>query len=47
MKNQSLQPTIYQIFPCPVYIVKRDLELSLKDHKDIEDVINEFHGEEE
>ena len=41
MKNQSLQPTIYKIFPCPVFIVKRNLELSFKEYEDVQDVIKE------
>ena len=32
---------IHGLFPCPVYIVKRDLELSPKEDKDIEDIIEE------
>ena len=39
MKNQPWPQTMYGIFPCPVYTVKRDLDLSLKEDKDIEDVI--------
>jgi len=41
MINQSSAHTIYTLFPTPVYIVKRDLELSPKDDKDIEDIIEE------
>jgi uncharacterized protein (TIGR02466 family) len=39
MNNQSSAHTIHTAFPTPVYIVKRDLELSPKDDKDIEDII--------
>ena len=39
MNNQSSAHTIHTVFPTPVYIVKRDLELSPKDDKDIEDII--------
>ena len=41
MTNQSQLGTLNGIFPCPVYIVKRDLELSPKEDKDIEDIIEE------
>ena len=39
MNNQSSAHIIHPVFPTPVYIVKRDLELSPKDDKDIEDII--------
>ena len=34
-------PTIHGVFPCPVYIVKRDSKLSPKEEKEIEDIIKE------
>ena len=43
MSNQH-QPSTYELhglFPCPIYIVKRDSNLSPKEKKDIEDVIEE------
>jgi len=39
MKNPSPAPELNGIFPSPVYIVNRDLELSSKEDKDIEDII--------
>jgi len=41
MKNPSPAPELNGIFPSPVYIVNRDLELSSKEDKDIEDIIEE------
>jgi len=41
MNNQSQLGTLNGIFPCPVYIVKRDVGLSPKEDKDIEDIIKE------
>jgi uncharacterized protein (TIGR02466 family) len=41
MIKQPPTHTIHNIFPTPVYIVKRDLDLSPKEDKDIEDVIKE------
>jgi uncharacterized protein (TIGR02466 family) len=41
MNNQSQLGVLHGIFPCPVYIVKRDSELSSKEDKDIEDIIKE------
>jgi uncharacterized protein (TIGR02466 family) len=38
MVNQ-LPTELHGIFPCPVYIAKRDVELSSKEDKDIEDII--------
>ena len=37
MNNQSQLGVLHGIFPCPVYIVKRDLELSPKEDKNIEE----------
>ena len=34
-------PTLHGLFPCPVYIVNRDSNLSPKENKDIEDIIEE------
>ena len=39
MTNQSQLGLLSGIFPCPVYIVKRDVGLSPKEDKDIEDII--------
>jgi len=39
MSNQDPSYKIHGIFPCPVYIVKRDSGISLKEKKDIKDVI--------
>ena len=39
MTNQ--RPIIHGVFPCPVYISKRDLNLSPKEIKEIEDIIKE------
>jgi len=39
MNNQPPLGVLHGIFPCPVYIVKRDLELSPKEDTDIEDII--------
>ena len=39
MINSSPAYKLNGIFPCPVYIVNRELELSSKENKDIEDVI--------
>jgi len=39
MNNQSQLGTLTGIFPCPVYIVKRNVGLSPKEDKDIEDII--------
>ena len=41
MKNTSPAHELHGIFPSPVYIVNRDLELSSKEDKDIEDIIEE------
>ena len=41
MKNQPWPQTMYGIFPCPVWVVKRDSNLSSKEDKDIEDIIKE------
>jgi uncharacterized protein (TIGR02466 family) len=39
MNNQPAPREISSIFPCPVYIVKKDSELSPKEDKDIKDII--------
>ena len=39
MTNQQKLPALHGIFPTPVYITKRDLDFSLNEKKDIEDVI--------
>jgi len=41
MKNTSPAHELHGIFPSPVYIVNRDLELSSKEDKDIEDIFEE------
>jgi len=41
MTNQSQLGTLSGIFPCPVYTVNRNLELSPEEDKDIEDIIKE------
>ena len=41
MNNQPSLGVLHGIFPCPVYIVKRDSELSPKEDTDIEDIIKE------
>ena len=41
MTNQPPVYTMRGVFPCPVYIAKRDSNLSPKEDKDIEDVIKE------
>jgi uncharacterized protein (TIGR02466 family) len=41
MNNQPPLGVLHGIFPCPVYIVKRDLEFSPKENTDNEDVIKE------
>ena len=46
MKDKTPIP-IYSIFPCPVYIVKRELEYTYKEKKEIKDIIQEgmqFNG---
>ena len=40
MTNQTIKG-IHGIFPCPVYITKRDTNLSPKEEKDIEDIVKE------
>ena len=40
-KNSELLPVTYSIFPCPVYIVKRDSNLSPKEEKDIGKIVKE------
>ena len=42
MTNQT--PIMHGVFPCPVYIVKRDSNLSLKEEKEIEDIVKEGMG---
>ena len=32
---------IYSVFPCPVYIVKRDSNLTSKEGKEVKDIIKE------
>ena len=34
-------PTIHGVFPCPVYIVKRDTNLSPKEEKEIRKIVKE------
>ena len=37
----SIDPTIHVIFPCPVYIVKRDTNISPKEEKEIGEIVKE------
>ena len=34
-------PTIHTIFPSPVYIIRRELDLDSTEEKDIEDIVKE------
>ena len=37
----SIEPTIHIIFPCPLYIVKRDTNISPKEEKEIGEIVKE------
>ena len=41
MTNQQKLPELHGIFPCPVWVAKRDSNLSSLEDKDIEDIIKE------
>jgi len=36
-----IDPTIHVVFPCPVYIVKRDINISSNEEKEIGEIIKE------
>ena len=37
----SIDPTVHVVFPCPVYIVKRDTNISPKEEKEIGEIVKE------
>ena len=37
----SIDPTIHVVFPCPVYIIKRDTNISSKEEKEIGEIVKE------